>query len=142
MALDIIDWYRLWGDEPVSFDKWYQRLCPHLKEPSAQRTWLRTRQRLMKTKRYNAHVEISLNPLSFSGGLSVAIFYGGVRVAENYLDDVEAARRRKAKRRKEAHKAASRERSEILKQQQLMRGHASPLGEQKRKRKATVATTR
>lgn len=102
LALDLVDWYRLWGDRPVGFDTWHARLHPNTSRHSSKRTWLRFRQRLLKS-RFAAHVEISVCPDSCRGEKDVAVYARAARAAEDFLDDLaerraEAARKRAARR--------------------------------------------
>ena len=143
LALDIIDWYRLWGDKQVDFSVWYGRLCPHLKESSAQRTWLRTRQRLMRSKRYKQYIEVSASPLSFHGGLAVAVFYGAALAAENFLDDVARERQRRAAARDEARRVATEARkaarAKLSEKERAARDMARDCKRRQRKRTGVVS---
>ena len=122
MAMDILDWRRLWGSKPVGFDEWKGRLHPDARLNSAQRTWLRLRQRLLKS-RYQPFIEVSKNPDSFHGELELAILPGAEWMANKLLDVAEtrrkrrllkkgvrrmdAARRREAKRREAARQTSA-----------------------------------
>lgn len=88
MALDVVDWHRLWGTNPVTFEQWHNRLCPQIHADYAKRTWLRRRKRLEREGYPIKVLRSDRNPAAYD----VALCRGALTMAENYLDNREAER--------------------------------------------------
>lgn len=113
IALDIVDWYRLWMDDPVNPLQWRLRLCPDLAWDSAQRTWLRFKRRLERYG-YPFYVESTVRDVGEGNGghwLTLAVPESTYRKAEEFLDRVEAVRKARVawKDRERKRRAAERE---------------------------------